>query len=208
MSYHAVAGLGCSRSSHERHEKARIAKRCADTRFVTDVQMCVAEVGLLTDQGPTASVKMEGRSRTIPLFSRAKQGLTRLRTAGVDLLSTSSCTKQTRDACDEAAPNAPWTVDRGCCSGVASLVHFCAVCSLEPSNPLLTCALQVHISLPYVAATSADCKHRDRVGLTAAQYHPHALEAYPCHSKVQKDGIPHPVACSPAQMACSRTDWL
>jgi len=72
--------------------------------------MCVAEVGLLKDQGPTASVKMEGRFRTIPLFSRAKQGLTRLRTAGVDLHSTSSSTKQTWDACDEAAPNAPWTV--------------------------------------------------------------------------------------------------
>ena len=109
MSYHAVAGLGCSRSSHERHEKARIAKRCADTRFVTEVQMCVADVGLLKDQGQTASsVKMEGRFRTIPLFSRAKQGLTRLRTAGVDLHSTSSCTKQTWDACDEAAPKAPW----------------------------------------------------------------------------------------------------
>ena len=50
--------------------------------------MCVAEVGLLKDQGPTASVKMEGRFRTIPLFARAKrakQGLTRLRAAGVDL---------------------------------------------------------------------------------------------------------------------------
>ena len=60
VSFHAVAGLGSSRSSHERHEKARIAKRCADTRFVTEVQMCVADVRVLKDQGATASVKMEG----------------------------------------------------------------------------------------------------------------------------------------------------
>ena len=60
VSYHAIAEVRCGRSSHERHDKARIAKRCADTRFVTDVQMCVADVRVLKDQGPTASVKMEG----------------------------------------------------------------------------------------------------------------------------------------------------
>lgn len=66
---------------------------------------------------------------------------------------------------------------------------------LELSNPLLSYALQAHyaiLALPIQRATSADCKHRDRVGLSAAQHHAHDLEAYPCCDEVQKDGIPHP----------------
>lgn len=49
------------------------------------------------------------------MIPRAKQGLTRLRTAGVDLHSTSSCTREKWDVCDEAPKH------HGCCCEVVKV---------------------------------------------------------------------------------------
>jgi len=164
--------------------------------------MCVAEVGLLKDQGPTASVKMEGRFRTIPLFSRAKQGLTRLRTAGVDLHSTSSSTKQTWDACDKAAPMAPWLLFR--CSKLGTLLcrvqsgaaqsssNLCIACIYHPAlcrcqRPLRTVS----------TATVLACRPRNTIHTPSR--HIHATQKYrrmgwdptPCSVLARTDGMQH-----------------